>query len=70
MARGLKFYQRSGLAAVARGTGILSLLGLSERERLLPKIDSEFFFSEFGKTYRAAAGSARVWPSSRGAWRR
>ncbi|MGA8038232.1 MAG: (Fe-S)-binding protein [Candidatus Acidiferrales bacterium] len=53
VARGLKFYQRSGLAAVARGTGILSLLGLSERERLLPKIDSEFFFSEFGKTYRA-----------------
>jgi glycolate oxidase iron-sulfur subunit len=53
VARGLKLYQRSGLAALARGTGILILLGLSERERLLPKIDSEFFFGELGKTYPA-----------------
>jgi glycolate oxidase iron-sulfur subunit len=53
VARGLRLYQRSGLAAVARGTGILKLLGLSERERLLPKIDKEFFFSELGRTYPA-----------------
>jgi glycolate oxidase iron-sulfur subunit len=52
-ARLLKFYQRSGLAALARGTGILRLLGLQDRERLLPKIDSDFFFSELGKTYPA-----------------
>lgn len=52
-ARLLRFYQRSGLAALARASGLLRLLGLRERERLLPKIDSEFFFSELGKTYPA-----------------
>ncbi len=52
-ARALKIYQRSGLAALARGTGILRLLGLQERERLMPQIDSNFFFSELGKTFPA-----------------
>jgi glycolate oxidase iron-sulfur subunit len=52
-ARLLKFYQRSGIAAIARATGILRLLGLHEREQLMPKIDSEFFFSELGKTFPA-----------------
>jgi glycolate oxidase iron-sulfur subunit len=52
-ARVLKIYQRSGLAAVARGTGILRLLRLQDREKLLPRIDSEFFFSELGKTFPA-----------------
>lgn len=52
-AKALRIYQRSGLATVARATGILWLLGLSERERLLPKIDSEFFFSDLGKTFPA-----------------
>jgi glycolate oxidase iron-sulfur subunit len=52
-ARALKIYQRSGLAAVARGTGILRLLGLQNREKLLPRIDSNFFFSELGKTFPA-----------------
>jgi glycolate oxidase iron-sulfur subunit len=52
-ARALKIYQRSGLAALARGTGILRLLGLQDREELLPRIDSEFFFSELGKTFPA-----------------
>jgi glycolate oxidase iron-sulfur subunit len=52
-ARFLKFYQRSGAAALARDTGILRLLGLQDRERLLPKIDSEFFFAEIGKTFPA-----------------
>ena len=50
-ARLLRIYQRSGLASIARATGILQLLGLSDRERLMPKIDSEFFFSELGKTF-------------------
>lgn len=49
----LKIYQRSGLAALARGTGILRLLGLQVRERLMPKIDSDFFFSDLGKTFPA-----------------
>src|SRR3984957_21171899 len=52
-ARFLRLYQKSGLAAVARGTGILNLMGLSDREKLLPQIDSEFFFSELGKTFPA-----------------
>jgi glycolate oxidase iron-sulfur subunit len=52
-ARMLRIYQRSGLAALARGSGVLRLLGLQERERLLPKIDSEFFFSDLGKTFPA-----------------
>jgi glycolate oxidase iron-sulfur subunit len=52
-ARLLRFYQRSGLASVARATGILRLLGLQERESLLPKIDSDFFFTDLGKTFPA-----------------
>jgi glycolate oxidase iron-sulfur subunit len=52
-ARSLRFYQRSGLASLARATGVLRLLGLRERDRLLPKIDSNFFFSDLGKTFPA-----------------
>jgi glycolate oxidase iron-sulfur subunit len=52
-ARLLRFYQRSGLAVLARRAGILNLLGMSERERLTPKVDSEFFFGELGKTFPA-----------------
>lgn len=49
----LKLYQRSGLQAAARATGVLNLLGLADRERLLPRIDDEFFFNQLGKTFRA-----------------
>src|SRR6202451_3982808 len=52
-ARLLRIYQRSGLAALARGAGILKLLGLRDRERLLPQIDSNFFFDNLGKTFPA-----------------
>jgi glycolate oxidase iron-sulfur subunit len=52
-ARLLKIYEKSGLRAVARGTGILHLFGMQERERLLPKIDSNFFYGELGKTFPA-----------------
>jgi glycolate oxidase iron-sulfur subunit len=52
-ARLLRVYQSSGLAALARGSGILNLLGLRDRERLLPNIDSEFFFGNLGKTFPA-----------------
>jgi glycolate oxidase iron-sulfur subunit len=52
-ARLLRVYQRSGLATLARATGVLKLLGLEERERLMPAIDSEFFFDELGKTFPA-----------------
>ncbi|MBZ5695656.1 MAG: (Fe-S)-binding protein [Acidobacteriia bacterium] len=60
-ARILWVYQRSGLAALARSSGALRLLGLQQRERLMPEIDSKFFFSEMGKTYPArGARRARV----------
>src|SRR5438477_6088114 len=47
-ARVLRFYQRSGLQAIARGIGVLKLLGLAESERLLPRIDDDFFFRRLG----------------------
>jgi glycolate oxidase iron-sulfur subunit len=50
-ARFLRMYQRSGLAAIARGSGILHLFRLQDRERLMPKIDLDFFFGELGKTF-------------------
>ncbi len=53
LARLLYVYQHSGLQSLARATGILRLLGLADRERLLPPIDHEFFFSKLGRTYPA-----------------
>ena len=41
------------MQSLARATGILRLLGLADRERLLPPIDREFFFSQLGQTYPA-----------------
>jgi len=52
-ARILRLYQQSGLNALARATGILRLLGLQDRERLMPPIDSNFFFAQLGKTFPA-----------------
>ena len=54
MARLLRFYQRSGLQSLARGSGILKLLGLVDREALLPPIDDSFFFSQLGRTFPAS----------------
>ncbi|MGB0033983.1 MAG: (Fe-S)-binding protein [Candidatus Acidiferrales bacterium] len=60
-ARVMRIYEGSGMRAIARGIGILSLLGLQERERLMPKMDSKFFFTELGKTFPAqGARRARV----------
>jgi glycolate oxidase iron-sulfur subunit len=53
LARFLYVYQRSGIQSLARATGILRLLGLADREKLLPPIDREFFFSKLGRTYPA-----------------
>jgi glycolate oxidase iron-sulfur subunit len=53
VARVLRVYQRCGLQTIVRGSGILRLLGLAERERLLPPISTTFVFSELGKTYPA-----------------
>jgi len=53
IAKLLRFYQRSGLQSLARKSRILSMLGLAERESLLPGIDARFFFEELGKTFPA-----------------
>ncbi len=61
VARLLRIYQRCGLQSIARATGILKLLGLADRDRLLPRIDDYFFFGELGKTFPAqGARRARV----------
>jgi glycolate oxidase iron-sulfur subunit len=49
----LRIYQRSGLQAAARAAGILKLLGLAERDLLLPPVDRRFFFDQLGKTFPA-----------------
>jgi len=53
VARLLRFYQRSGLQSLARSIGILKLLGVNKRERLLPRVDSNFFYDWLGKTFFA-----------------
>jgi glycolate oxidase iron-sulfur subunit len=53
-ARVLRIYQRSGLQLIARSIGILKLLGLSERERFLPRIDDSFFYGRHGWSFPAA----------------
>jgi glycolate oxidase iron-sulfur subunit len=53
-ARVLRIYQRSGLQTIARGIGVLKLLGLAERERFLPRIDDSFFYRRHGWTFPAA----------------
>jgi glycolate oxidase iron-sulfur subunit len=52
-ARFLRFYQRSGLQSLARGTGVLKLLGMAELDALSPRIDSEFSFSDLGRVFPA-----------------
>lgn len=58
-ARLVRFYQRSGLQTMARGTGLLKLLGLEKLDALSPKIEDDFFFREFGTVY-AAKGEQRA----------
>jgi glycolate oxidase iron-sulfur subunit len=53
VARLLRFYQRSELQPAVRAIGILKLLGLSNRERLLPRIDTHFFFDKLGQVFPA-----------------
>jgi glycolate oxidase iron-sulfur subunit len=52
-ARLARFYQRSGLQALARASGLLRLLGMAGRERLMPRIEDHFFFSQLGRTFPA-----------------
>lgn len=52
-ARLLRFLQRSRLHTLARRLGVLKLLGLSELEKLSPRMEDKFFFDEFGQTFPA-----------------
>ncbi len=53
-ARLLRFYQRSGLQRLVRGSGALRLFAkLGEAEKLLPPMDEKFFFSELGQVFPA-----------------
>jgi glycolate oxidase iron-sulfur subunit len=49
----VRFYQRSGLQAFARGSGLLRLLGVHDLDALSPRIESEFSFRDLGKIYPA-----------------
>src|SRR5579884_3025691 len=46
----LGLYQRLGLQALARGLGVIRLLGLSKTEAFLPKVPASFFVPR-GETY-------------------
>lgn len=59
VAKILRLYQRSGLQDATRATGILRLLGLAERDLLLPPVDRHFFFEQLGKTF-PAQGTCRA----------
>ena len=52
-ARFVRFYQRSGLQSLARATGILKVLGLTELDALSPRIDGKFSFSDLGRVFPA-----------------
>ncbi len=50
----LRFYQRSGLQRLVRTSGLLRPFAkLRQGERLLPRVDDHFFFSELGQVYPA-----------------
>jgi len=59
VARLARFYQRSGLRSLARSSGLLRLLSLSDRDKLMPLIENEFFFDRVGQTF-AAQGKRRA----------
>jgi glycolate oxidase iron-sulfur subunit len=59
VARLARLYQRSNLRRAARASGLLRLLGLAEREKLMPLIEPEFFFGRLGQTF-AAQGQRRA----------
>ena len=52
-AKWVRLYQRSGLQSILRATGILKILGVAELDALSPKIESDFYFREFGNVYPA-----------------
>jgi glycolate oxidase iron-sulfur subunit len=55
----LRFYQRSGLRALVRGSGILAALGLRELEAMAPEISSHFFVPR-GQRWKATSTPAKL----------
>src|SRR6202795_60093 len=53
VARVARFYQQSGLRTMARQSGVLRLFGMADRDKLMPGIEKEFFFSRLGQTFPA-----------------
>jgi glycolate oxidase iron-sulfur subunit len=53
LARLLWLYQRLGLDAFARASGLLRLMKLDRKARLLPRVDTQFFSSRLGRTFPA-----------------
>ena len=49
----LRFYQRSGLQGLARGSGLLKLFGVADLDALSPRISSEFSFRHLGEVFPA-----------------
>ena len=49
----IRFYQRSGLQSLSRGTGLLKLLGVAELDALSPRIESDFSFRDLGEVFLA-----------------
>ncbi|MBI3406715.1 MAG: 4Fe-4S dicluster domain-containing protein [Acidobacteria bacterium] len=54
LARILRIYQGSWMQRLARGSGILRLLGMEQAERIQPTVEREFFFSRLGRTFPAS----------------
>ena len=52
-ARLVRFYQQSGLQALARATGVLKLLKVAELDALSPHIERDFSFRDLGEVYPA-----------------
>jgi glycolate dehydrogenase iron-sulfur subunit len=52
-AKFIRFYQRSGLQSLARGTGLLKLIGVADLDALSPQIESDFSFRHLGEVFPA-----------------
>jgi glycolate oxidase iron-sulfur subunit len=63
LARLMRIYQRSGLQSLARGSNLLGLLGLADKERLLPELTTLSFSSRSAKRFPHEVSDGPGWPS-------
>ncbi len=59
-AKFLRFYQRSGLQSLARGTGVLKLIGVADLDALSPRIESDFSFRRSWRSLSRRGRSSRT----------